>query len=304
MTADYVMGVRLVTAEGNVLSTGRKAIKDVAGYNLAKFIVGSQGTLGLITEALLEVVPLPGARTLLVVYFPGTRLAANTVSNIIAKNIIPSILEFLDNTTLRAVEEYLDVGFPEDVGTMLLIELDGHPEVVQDDANTIRNICEEQGAIGIKTYGAPESASQPYQWRKSAFSALSSLRPFTLLMEIDCAPERFADLEESIKNISEIFNVMIGIFGNIGNGNFFLMIGAENQNPEVLDRVNKALDEVYRAIVDMGGTILYLHSPGEMKLSKIQGVQPVFSEREIEIMRQIKHTFDPEGVFHSGRLIL
>lgn len=305
VTADYVMGLRMVTADGEVLSSGRKAIKDVAGYNLAKFIVGSQGSLGLITEVLLEVLPQPGARLVEVAYLPDNIcLAAEIVSQILSNKILPAMLEFLDGEALHALEEYLDIKFPEGTKTLLIIELDGHPSVVEESGNTIHNICKEKDAIEIKRFTEPVAASEPYLWLKSAFSALASLRPITLLMGLDCPSEEMADLSESIKNISESFNLLSGVFGNIGGGYLYLTIGAESNNPEELNKLNNALDEIYRVVVDMRARISHLYSSPETESFKIPMIQPMISGKEIEIMRKIKKSFDPNEVFHSGKLIL
>lgn len=174
VTKNYVMGMEMVLPSGDVLHTGGKSVKDVAGYNLKDFLVGSEGTLGIFTKILLRLIPIPGASRTILAYFQVIRDAAESVSSIIAAHIIPATLEFLDKTTVRCVEEYAHLGLPTDIEALLLIEVDGHPAVVDEEAQKAIAICRQHNALSVKAASDEREALKLKAARRGAFSALAS----------------------------------------------------------------------------------------------------------------------------------
>ena len=177
VTRDYVMGLEVVLADGEVITLGNKCVKDVAGYSMKDIFIGSEGTLGIIAKVLLQLVPKPAAKKTLLATFSEMDAAAETVSAIIAAKIIPCTLEFLDKITIRCVEEYAHVGLPLDAEAVLLMETDGHPAVVQEEAQQMAEIARRNGATGVQLAQTPEEATLLATARRVAFSALARVLP-------------------------------------------------------------------------------------------------------------------------------
>src|SRR5580692_2146653 len=173
VTRNYVMGLEVVLANGDICSLGNKCVKDVAGYNLRDLFIGSEGTLGVVTQVLLKLLPKPAARQTLLATYAQMDAAAETVSAIIAAKIIPCTLEFLDRKTIRCVEDYAHAGLPTDAEALLLIETDGHPAAVADEAAQIEKLCHAHGATSVKRAANAEEAARLAAARRSAFSALA-----------------------------------------------------------------------------------------------------------------------------------
>jgi glycolate oxidase len=181
VTRDYVMGLEVVLANGDICRLGNKCVKDVAGYSLKDLFIGSEGTLGVVTEVLLRLLPRPAARQTILATYARMDAAAATVSAIIEAKIVPCTLEFLDSKTIRCVEDFAHVGLPLDAEALLLIEADGHPAAVADDAARILDLCTENGATSVRLAADAAEASRLATARRSAFSALARVKPTTIL---------------------------------------------------------------------------------------------------------------------------
>lgn len=299
VTGDFVVGLRLITADGSLLRTGRKAIKDVAGYNITKLIVGSEGTFVLITQAMLKLLPLPKAKATLVAYFSTLRAAAEAVSKIVADKIIPTTLEFLDDITIRAVEDYTHIGLPKNAGAMLLIEVDGHPAAVKEDLAAVQGICQRFNATEIYQTEDKEEALNLATARRSALPALARINPTTILEDATVPRDRLADMVEAVREIARKYNLLIGTFGHAGDGNFHPTILTDKRDLRERERVEKAMEEIFSTAVRLGGTITGEHGVG---LTKAPFMRLMFSGQELEIMRRIKKAFDPKEIFNPGKI--
>ena len=299
VTRDYVMGLEVVLADGSICWLGSKCVKDVAGYNLRDLFIGSEGTLGVITQVLLKVLPKPAARQTLLATFTAMDAAAEVVSAIIAARIIPCTLEFLDQKTIRCVDDFAQVGLPRDAAAILLIETDGHPAAVADEALRIEELCRRHGASSVRCAATAEEATQLATARRSAFSALARLRPTTLLEDVTVPRSELASMIRSVEAIAEKHDVTIATFGHFGDGNLHPTVLTDERDAAEMHRVEAALAEIFAAALERGGTITGEHGVG---LAKKPYLKRQLGDASYDLLRLIKHTLDPERLLNPGKI--
>ena len=214
VTRDYVMGLSFFDVEGNRIKTGARTVKCVTGYNLAGLMVGSEGTLGVVEEITLKLIPPPADSRAMTAVFDSMEKASEVVAATIAARIVPVTLEFLDNFTIRAVEEYSRVGLPVEAAALLLIEVDGHPAQVAEDAARIRDICRDHGAGYVRTAENAAEKDRIWEARRTALSALARLRPTTVLEDATVPRSRIPAMVTSLKEIARKYDLTIGTFGH------------------------------------------------------------------------------------------
>ncbi|HEY6873524.1 MAG TPA: FAD-linked oxidase C-terminal domain-containing protein [Geobacteraceae bacterium] len=300
VTSDYVMGLRTVLANGELLSTGGKAVKNVAGYNLNDLLVSSEGTLGIFTEIVVKLIPKPQTKKTMLVHFPELEQAALTVSRIIAARIIPATLEFLDKITIRCVEEFARVGLPLDVEAVLLIEVDGHPGQVEDDAAAIRAICEKHHCSFFQTAATADEALKLATARRVALSALARSKPTTILEDATVPRSCIAPMVKFIQDTATKYNLTIGTFGHAGDGNLHPTCLTDERDKDEIARAHAAFAEIFDAAIAMGGTITGEHGVG---MAKKKYLPKLMGEAGIRVMRGVKSAFDPKGVLNPGKVI-
>ncbi|OHE85763.1 MAG: glycolate oxidase subunit GlcD, partial [Verrucomicrobia bacterium RIFCSPLOWO2_12_FULL_64_8] len=210
VTRDYVMAMEVVLADGQILNTGTKCVKDVAGFTLKDLFIGSEGALGVITRITLKLIPQPATKKTMLGLFEDVTAAAETISAIIQDKIVPCTLEFLDSVTLSCVEGYAHVGLPLDVGAVLLMEVDGHPAEVEEQAGRITEISRLHGAREVRVAGSPEEAERLATARRSAFSALARLAPTVILEDVTVPRSELAKMVTRIQQVAERYGVRVG----------------------------------------------------------------------------------------------
>ncbi|WP_129126510.1 FAD-binding oxidoreductase [Geomonas oryzae] len=299
VTDDYVMGLKTVLANGDILKTGGKVVKDVAGYNLNQLLVSSEGTLGIFSEVTVKLIPKPQTKKTMLVHFPQLEQAALTVSHIIAARIIPATLEFLDRTTIKCVEDYAKVGLPLDVDAVLLIEVDGHPAQVEEDAAGIREICERHHCSFFQTAASPEEALKLATARRVALSALARVRPTTILEDATVPRSCIAPMVKLIQDTAKKYDLLIGTFGHAGDGNLHPTCLTDERNPDEIRRAHQAFGEIFEATIAMGGTITGEHGVG---VAKKNYLPKLVGESGLRVMRGIKGAFDPRGILNPGKI--
>ncbi|MBI2429808.1 MAG: FAD-binding protein [Ignavibacteriales bacterium] len=299
VTKNYVMGLEVVLPNGEIIMCGGKSVKDVAGYNLKDFFIGSEGTLGIFTRILLKLIPKPQSSKTMLAYFNSKADAGRTVSAIIANKIIPATVEFLDNTTIRCVEEYSKIGLPTDIDSLLLLETDGHPVVVEEEAQKIVECCRENNAIEVKTAQTVEEAMRLKTARRSAFSALARTKPTTILEDITVPRSEIAVMLEKIESISKKYDILIGTFGHAGDGNLHPTCLTDERNRAEIERAEKAYAEIFEEAVKLGGTITGEHGTG---LAKKKFLHLSTGHAAIDAMRTIKKALDPNNILNPGKV--
>ncbi len=299
VTRDYVMGLEVVLADGTVCWLGSKCVKDVAGYNLRDLFIGSEGTLGVVTRVLLRLLPAPAARQTLLATYPTMAAAAETVSAIIAARIIPCTLEFLDRRTLRCVEDYAHVGLPLDAEAVLLVETDGHPAAVADEAARIEELARRHGATTVKRAADAAEADRLTTARRTAFSALARLRPTTILEDVTVPRSELAKMIGFVQEVAARHQVEIATFGHFGDGNLHPTVLTDERNAEEMRRVEQALHEIFEHALQLGGTITGEHGVG---LAKKAFLRQQLGDASYALLKQIKRTLDPSGLLNPGKI--
>lgn len=300
VTKNYVLGLEVVLPTGEILRTGGKSAKDVAGYNLRDILVGSEGTLGVITEVLLRIVPKPAASRTLLASFPAMEGAAEAVSAVLAARILPAMLEFLDDTTIRCVEEYARLGLPTDAAAMLLAETDGHPEVVAEEAALIESIFRASGATTVSVAATAAEADRLKAARRSAFTSLARVRPTTIMEDVAVPRADLAALVRRIREIGRKNDVRIGTFGHAGDGNLHPNYLTDERDAEEFARARRTVLEVEEAAIALGGTITGEHGVG---LFKKPLLETMVGSASMMMMRRLKELMDPNLVLNPGKIL-
>jgi glycolate oxidase len=299
VTRDYVMGLEIVLPNGDIIRTGGKLAKDVAGYDLTRLFVGSEGTIGVITEAILKVIPMPETKKTMLALYDDLEDAAKSVSKIIANKIIPTTLEFLDQPTLKVVEDYAQIGLPTDVQAVLLIEQDGAPEVVERDMLRMAEICKQEKAISVQVAQSEAEADALRTARRTALSALARLKPTTILEDATVPRSEIAKMVRAINEIAIKYNVSICTFGHAGDGNLHPTCPTDARDHDEMERVEMAFAEIFEKAIEFGGTITGEHGVGVMKAPYLEWK---LGKEGIAAMRAIKNALDPNNIMNPGKV--
>lgn len=298
-TKDYVLGLEAVLPNGEVIRTGGKLTKDVAGYDLTKLLVGSEGTLAIITEATLKLLPKPECRRVMVAHFTDLEAAAQTVSEIIRNRIIPCTLEFLDQGTIQVVEDFTKIGLPTEMAAILLIQQDGPEDIVERDIEKMAEICREHHAVHVQVAQTPEEGAELLTARRSALSALARSTPTTILEDATVPRAAIAPMVRRITEIAEKYHVRICTFGHAGDGNLHPTCMTDARNMEEIERVEQAFAEIFEAALQLGGTITGEHGVG---IAKAPYLEWKVGSAGIEVMKGIKKAFDPFNLLNPGKM--
>jgi glycolate oxidase len=298
ITRNYVMGLEVVLPDGEILFTGNKCVKDVAGYSLKDLFIGSEGTLGVITRILLRLIPQPAAKQTLVATFDAMDAAAQTVSDIIAAKIIPCTLEFLDRTTLRCVEDYAKIGLP-DCEALLLMETDGHPAQVADEAARMEEIARANGCLAIRRAADEAEANALAGARRSAFSALARVAPTTILEDATVPRSELARMIRFVDQVAKKHRLRIGTFGHMGDGNLHPTFLTDERNTEEMHRVHLAFREIFDEAIRLGGTITGEHGVG---VAKKEFLPKFLGDASMRVMRGLRRELDPQGILNPGKM--
>lgn len=299
VTRDYVLGLEVVLANGDVIRTGGKLAKDVAGYDLTRLFVGSEGTLGIVTEATLKLIPMPEAKQTMLALYQDLEAAARSVSKIIANKIIPVTLEFLDQPTLEVVEDFARIGLPTDVKAVLLIEQDGPKEVVERDMKKMADICRAEQAVSVQLARSEEEAEALRTARRTALSALARLKPTTILEDATVPRSEIAKMVKAINEIAEKYQLKICTFGHAGDGNLHPTCPTDARNREEMERVERAFEEIFAKAIELGGTITGEHGVGVMKAPYLEWK---LGPAGIAAMKAVKQALDPNNIMNPGKV--
>lgn len=305
VTGQYVMGLEVVTPTGEIVELGGKNVKDVTGYDIKKLMIGSEGTLGVITKAIIKLSPKPKFATDLLVLFEDVESAIKIVPTIISEGgIVPTSIEFMDKLSVHTTCDYLNEHLPyQKAGSMLLIEVDGTNEsVVELDAETIGELCLENGAIEV--YVADNFTTQERVWsvRRNIAEAFMVYSPEQSLEDIVVPIGNIAKLMPEIEKISKKYDIKMPSYGHAGDGNLHttLVKNPDTTMEEWFDIENKALKELYDAVYKLGGKLSGEHGIG---LKRMKFMKDHLSETELMLMKKIKQAFDPNYIMNPGKII-
>jgi glycolate oxidase len=299
VTRDYVMGLEVVMADGEICTLGNKCVKDVAGYSLKDLFIGSEGTLGVVTEVLLKLLPKPAARQTLLATYSRMDAAAETVSAIIAAGIVPCTLEFLDSKTIQCVEAYAHVGLPLDAGALLLIEVDGHPAAVADEAARVRELCSRSGASSVRLAADAAEAARLASARRSAFSALARMKPTTILEDATVPRSELASMIRFIQETGAKHRLDIATFGHFGDGNLHPTFLTNERDADEMHRVELAMKEIFTHALSLGGTITGEHGVG---LAKKAFLREQVGDASYALLKKVKAALDPDYLLNPGKI--
>ena len=300
VTLDYVMGLEFFDVDGELIKTGGRTVKCVTGYNLTGLLVGSEGTLGVFDKIILKLVPPPAHKKSMTAVFHDLQAASETVSAIIASRVIPATLEFMDRFTIRAVEEFSKAGLPLDAAALLLVEVDGHPAQVEEDARKVEALCRSMGAGEVRVARDDAERDKIWQARRSALSALAQVRPTLILEDATVPRSKIPDMVRAVQEIGERFGLVIGTFGHAGDGNLHPTILTDRRDPVEWPKVEPAIEAIFDRALELGGTLSGEHGIGTAKSA--------FMEKEtgpgaLLYSRRIKKALDPNNILNAGKLV-
>ncbi|MGQ9525203.1 MAG: FAD-binding oxidoreductase [Armatimonadota bacterium] len=300
VTRDYVMALEVVLPTGEVLRTGSRALKNVTGLNLVGLFVGSEGLLGVITEATLRLVPKPSVTLSAMAAYPQLEGASHTMAAIMRRGIIPCALELMDSATIQCVEQFAKLGLPTDVEAVLLISQDGpdHESVLRQ-IHTIAEACRESGARDVTVAATQQEHEALWAARRSVSPSLARMRPNKLGEDISVPPSKVPEALRELRRISERYSLPIPVFGHIGDGNLHPNILCDRRDPDEMRRVDAAAREILELAVRLGGTLSGEHGIG---LSKRHFLPLDLSPESISLQRRIKRLLDPNNILNPGKV--
>ncbi len=300
VTRDYVMGLELVLAGGKVITTGVKTAKGVVGYDLTRLIVGSEGSLGVITRITLRLIPAPRCVGTLLSFFSSVNKAARAVVSLFSQGIVPRCAEFLDALSIKCIKEHLPDGVPAGTMALLLVEVDGNRASVKEQLSDILTCFEKEQAILVKVAKGPEEAKRFWSARRALSPAIRRLGFPDKVSEDICVPRnRLPEILERIGAIGNDTGITILCFGHAGDGNLHVNLLLDLKEPGAFSRCEKAVRRIMEDTVSVGGTISGEHGIG---ITKRPYITLELKQQVIQVMKQIKSCFDPKGILNPGKV--
>ncbi|HIP44188.1 MAG TPA: glycolate oxidase subunit GlcD [Sulfurospirillum arcachonense] len=300
ITKDYVMALRVVIPNGEIIRAGKRTIKDVAGYNTAGIIIASEGTLGCITEITLKLISKPKLSQSMMGIFPTVNDAMNAVYKTMAAGVTPVAMEFLDNLTIRAVEQKYSKGLPTEAGAILIATIDGNLEVELENQLKILNTkFNENGCTNFKVSKDEKEAADLWFARKNASQSITIYGSKKLNEDITVPRNKLPQLLKEIGEISKKYNVKVPCFGHTGDGNVHTNVMVDGSDEKQLEIGHQAIEEIFKATIALEGTLSGEHGIG---LSKAPYMHLAFSDGEMELFRSIKKAFDPNNILNPNKM--
>jgi len=300
VTADYVMGLTVVLADGRIIHTGGKSIKNVTGYNLAQLFIGSEGTLGVTTNVMVKLLPKPQYIRTALGIFPRLDDASRAVNNILATGVVPVTLEMMDETAIACIEEALQLGLPLDKEAILILEADGNDEAtVLREIEIIARICRQSGASEVQIAQDEAQRANLWQARRSLLPSLARRAPNQLLEDVSVPRSQIPEMVQRIKQIGRQYNLPIVIFGHAGDGNLHPTILFDKRDKDQWERVEQAVGDTFATAVELGGTLSGEHGVGVLKRDYIENALGTTS---LEVQRAIKQALDPKNILNPGKV--
>jgi glycolate oxidase len=299
VTKDFVLGLEVVLPTGEIIRTGGETAKGVVGYDLTKLICGSEGTLGIITRIIFRLLPLPESKKTMLAIFDSIDGAATAVSTIIKGKIIPATLEFMDQATLKCVERRYSLGLPPEGRAVLIIEVDGDRELIEKQAVLIHEMINPLGLVQFRVASDAAESEQIWKVRRLVSPSLRDLNPIKYNEDIVVPRSKVPDVIRRIENIRQRYDIPIVNFGHAGDGNIHVNIMIDREIPGMDEKAHEAIKDIFRAALDLGGTMSGEHGIG---LSKAPYIPLELSPEQIAAMKAIKNALDPNNILNPGKI--
>jgi len=299
VTGDYVMALKCVLPDGSVITTGGKSVKDVAGYSFKDLLISSEGTLAIITEVTFRLIPPPQTNQTMLAYFDDIETAGKAVSEIIAAKIIPSTMEIMDKTTINCVEDYVKIGLPRETAALLLIEVDGHPAVVEEESAGVQKVLKQVKATEIHIAANKEEALGLATARRMALSAMARVSPSTLMEDATVPRSYMAQTFAEIERLATKYDLIVGTFGHAGDGNLHPTVLCDERDADQMKRAHAFFDDLYTKVLEWGGTVSGEHGIG---IAKREYLARQVGPGGVAVMKRIKKAFDPDGILNPGKI--
>ena len=300
ITKDYVMALRAVLPNGEIIRAGKKTIKDVAGYNVAGILIASEGTLAVITEITLKLLSKPKLRQSALGVFPTIDAAMHAVYKTMAAGVTPVAMEFLDNLTIRAVEERFHKGLPTDAGAILITDVDGNLDAeIAHDMQKIKEKFEENGCTEFRSASTADEIAALWFARRNASQSITIYGSKKLNEDITVPRSKLPELLSRIDDVARKYDVKIPCFGHTGDGNVHTNVMVDASSESELKKGHDAITEIFKIAVELGGTLSGEHGIG---LAKAPFMSLAFSEAEMNLFRAIKRAFDPNNILNVGKM--
>jgi glycolate oxidase len=299
VTRDYVLALEVVLPTGEVIATGTRTAKGVVGYDLTRLIVGSEGTLGVVTKIVLRLLPLPEVVRTLRAVFVRIQDAGRAVSEIVRSGVIPRSVEYMDQAAIRCVENYLHIGLPVNAGAMLLLEVDGSPSAADAGLQELAAICEEGGAQQVQIAESEQEVLDLWRARRAISPALFRLGPDKINEDIVVPRSRIPEMVEWIDDLRKRTGLTMVTFGHAGDGNIHFNIMLDKGDKEALNKAEAAVEALFRHTVALGGTLSGEHGVG---ITKASYLDIELGGSELALMKRIKVAFDPHGILNPGKI--
>ncbi|MFE3721447.1 FAD-binding oxidoreductase [Streptomyces cyaneofuscatus] len=297
VTAEYVLGLDVVLADGRLLTTGRRTAKGVAGYDLTRLFVGSEGSLGIVVKAVLALKPQPPQQLVLAAEFPSAAAACDAVCRIMERGHTPSLLELMDRTTVRAVNQLASMGLPETTEALLLCAFDT-PDPAADLA-AVGALCTAAGATEVVPADNPAESELLLQARRMSLTALEAVKSATMIDDVCVPRSRLGEMLAGTAAIAERYDLTIGVCSHAGDGNTHPVVCFDHTDPDESRRARESFDAIMALGLELGGTITGEHGVGVLKK---EWLARELGETGIELQRGIKAAFDPLGLLNPGKL--
>jgi len=297
---ENTLGLRAITGAGEEIITGVITTKGVVGYDLTRLLIGSEGTLGIITEAVLKLTPLPEAKNTFQATYRDMHTAAKAVSAVMAQPITPCALEFMDGAAIEMVSDYSDLALDERVGALLMIEVDGPAHGLNEFTLEVQKAASVEGLIEITSADTPEKVEVLWKTRKALSPALRNIAPKKINEDVVVPVSRIPALIGQLSVLSDEFDIKIVNFGHAGNGNIHVNLLTDPDDPDKMSRAHQCLDRMFNAVLELGGTLSGEHGVG---LEKRDFVDREISPSTLELMHKIRDQFDPNGILNPGKAL-